>query len=260
MTENGVMIRPVLSLLRSLSRNTYCHNKKTGVNPRKGAVYGRKKKFPFYLSPEKKAILERRYQEDGSQSLTAFIEKAVDFYLDYLSANDAGLFLPTSIKSYLDGRLGQLEERLSSIAFRQTVEQDTMLHEMVHLYCREHNIKEVSRGGKYHNGRFKAEAERRGLTCIPCGQYGWNTTPGDNLIEYALSKGWNEIKIGRSSLPPMIRTGTGGAAQAGTGSIQGGKRPSSTRKLICPKCGQSVRATKAVNILCGDCLQKMVEA
>ena len=83
---------------------------------------------------------------------------------------------------------------------------DTMLHEMVHLYCREHNIKEVSRGGKYHNGRFKAEAERRGLTCIPCGQYGWNTTPGDNLIEYALSKGWNEIKIGRSSLPPMIRT------------------------------------------------------
>lgn len=87
---------------------------------------GGKKKFPFYLSPEKKAILERRYQEDGSQSLTAFIEKAVDFYLDYLSANDAGLFLPTSIKSYLDGRLGQLEERLgqleerlSSIAFRR---------------------------------------------------------------------------------------------------------------------------------------------
>ena len=85
---------------------------------------GKKERFPFYLSPEKKAILERRYQEDGSQSLTAFIEKAVDFYLDYLSANDAGLFLPTSIKSYLDGRLGQLEERLSSLVFRQAVEQD----------------------------------------------------------------------------------------------------------------------------------------
>ena len=82
-----------------------------------------KGKFPFYLSPEKKAILERRYQEDGSRSMTAFVERAVDFYLDYLSANDAGLFLPTSIKSYLDGRLGQLEERLSSLAFRQAVEQ-----------------------------------------------------------------------------------------------------------------------------------------
>ena len=62
---------------------------------------GKKERFAFYLTPEKKAILERRYQEDGSRSITAFIERAVDFYLDYLSANDAGLFLPTSIKSYL---------------------------------------------------------------------------------------------------------------------------------------------------------------
>ena len=85
---------------------------------------GKKERFAFYLTPEKKAILERRYQEDGSRSMTAFVERAVDFYLDYLSANDAGLFLPTSIKSYLDGRLGQMEERLSSLAFKQAVEQD----------------------------------------------------------------------------------------------------------------------------------------
>ena len=84
----------------------------------------RKEKFAFYLTPEKKALLERRYQEDGSRSLTAFIENAVDFYLDYLSANSAGLFLPTSLKSYLDGRLGQLEDRLSSLIFKQAVEQD----------------------------------------------------------------------------------------------------------------------------------------
>ena len=84
----------------------------------------RKEKFAFYMMPEKKALLERRYQEDGSRSMTAFIARAVDFYLDYLSANNAGLFLPTSIKSYLDGWLGQMEERLSSLAFRQAVEQD----------------------------------------------------------------------------------------------------------------------------------------
>ena len=85
---------------------------------------GRKEKFAFYLSPEKKAILERRYREDGSRSLTAFIERAVDFYLDYLSANDAGLFLPTAIKSYVDGRLGQLEIRMASLLYKQAVEQD----------------------------------------------------------------------------------------------------------------------------------------
>ena len=84
----------------------------------------RKEKFAFYLTPEKKALLERRYQEDGSRSLTAFIENAVDFYLDYLSANSAGQFLPASLKSYLDGRLGQLEDRLSSLTFKQAVEQD----------------------------------------------------------------------------------------------------------------------------------------
>lgn len=85
---------------------------------------GKKERFAFYLTPEKKAILERRYQEDGSRSMTAFVERAVDFYLDYLSANSAGLFLPTSLKSYLDGRLGRLEDRLSSLIFKQAVEQD----------------------------------------------------------------------------------------------------------------------------------------
>ena len=84
----------------------------------------KKEKFPLYLSPGKKAILERRYQEDGSRSITAFIERAVDFYLDYLSANNAGLFLPTSIKSYVDGRLGQLENRMASLLYKQAVEQD----------------------------------------------------------------------------------------------------------------------------------------
>ena len=34
------------------------------------------------------------------------------------------VFLPTSLKSYLDGRLGRLEDRLSSLIFKQAVEQD----------------------------------------------------------------------------------------------------------------------------------------
>ena len=42
----------------------------------------KKEKVPRCLSPEKEAILERRYQEDVSRSSTAFIERAVDFYLD----------------------------------------------------------------------------------------------------------------------------------------------------------------------------------
>ena len=73
--------------------------------------------------PEKRPSWSAGIRRGREPSITAFIERAVDFYLDYLSANSAGLFLPTSIKSYLDGRMGQLEG-LSSIAFRQAVEQD----------------------------------------------------------------------------------------------------------------------------------------
>lgn len=64
-----------------------------------------KEKFALYLTPEMKMRLERRYTEDGSRSLTGFIENAINFYLDYLSANNAGMFLPASVQSYLDGRM-----------------------------------------------------------------------------------------------------------------------------------------------------------
>ena len=128
---------------------------------------GKKERFAFYLTPEKKAILERRYQEDGSRSMTAFIERAVDFYLDYLSANDAGLFLPTSIKSYLDGRLGQLEERLSSLAFRQAVEQDMVAGILADAYqfsdedLRRRRAESVN-NVKKTNGRVSLEQRVRG--------------------------------------------------------------------------------------------------
>ena len=40
--------------------------------------------------------------------------------------SNAGDFLPTALKSYIDGQLGKLEDRLSSLSFRQSVEVDMM--------------------------------------------------------------------------------------------------------------------------------------
>lgn len=135
---------------------------------------------------------------------------------------------------------------------------DTMIHEMIHLFCRENGIQEVSRGGKYHNKRFKALAEEKGLMCVNAGQYGWNTqgTGNDALTEYALEKGWTEMKISRGTWQ-QIRIPTTGTAAHGGAETEGGKRPSSTRKYVCPKCGMSARATRAVNIKCGDCDETM---
>ena len=127
----------------------------------------KKEKFPLYLSPEKKAILERRYQEDGSRSITAFIERAVDFYLDYLSANNAGLFLPTSIKSYLDGLLDQLEGRMSSLLYKQAVEQDLVAGILADAYqfsgehLRRRRAESVQNVRKT-NGRISLEQRVRG--------------------------------------------------------------------------------------------------
>lgn len=161
---------------------------------------------------------------------------------------------------------GAYEMNIAAEVLDREIEEiiDTILHEMVHLYCRENGIKEVSRGGKYHNGKFKELAEKCGLLCVKQGQYGWNTTAqgNDRLTEYALEKGWSEIKISRGGLyglPQGLSVGASGTPSTGTGQPLPGKRPSSTRKYVCPCCGMSVRATRDVNIMCGDCHETMTK-
>ena len=134
---------------------------------------------------------------------------------------------------------------------------------MCHEFATEQNIKDTSGGGNsYHNKRFKAIAESHGLEVAHHEKYGWTiTTPGIELLEFIESQGWQDLQMVEGvSLWDVLGTLPGGAAQPGTGAGTDGRRPSSTRKLICPCCGQSVRATRAVNILCGDCMLRMVEA
>lgn len=134
----------------------------------------------------------------------------------------------------------------------------TMLHEMVHLYNLAHGVKDCSRGGVYHNKKFKEEAEQRGLNVEHHEKYGWTlTSPSEELLDYILTQGWANIEMNRGLgwCPPPS---TGGKSGAGSGT--GAQRPkakSSTRKYVCPCCGQSVRATKTVNIICGDCNERM---
>ena len=83
-----------------------------------------KVKFALYLPPEKKAELERRYREEGCRSITAFIEKAIDFYLGYLDANSAGAFLPKEVSTAINSRLGMFEDRVAKLLYKLTVEMD----------------------------------------------------------------------------------------------------------------------------------------
>ena len=134
----------------------------------------------------------------------------------------------------------------------------TLLHEMVHYFNYENGIQDCSRGNTYHNKRFKAAAEAHGLTVTHSDKYGWShTAPGEALLDFILENGLTDILINRNEYGGFQVTGTG--THSGTGTT-GPRRPSSTRKYICPCCGNSVRATKAVNIACLDCDVQMVVA
>ena len=121
-----------------------------------------KEKFALYLTPEMKARLERRYTDDGSRSLTGFIENAINFYLNYLSANNAGMFLPSSVQSYLDGRLDQMEKRVAALLYKQSVELDmgmSILADCVNLdeaYLRKKSAESAARVKKL-NGHLQLE-------------------------------------------------------------------------------------------------------
>lgn len=127
----------------------------------------------------------------------------------------------------------------------------TLLHEMVHLYCMENNISDTSKNGKYHNKRFKVEAEKRDLE-ISYGQYiGYSVTaPSDKFVQILKENNLlGEIIHYRNAKIELTNGGSGIGAKG----IDGIKRKSSTRKYVCPICGISVRATRDVAIGCLDC-------
>ncbi len=85
-----------------------------------------RERLSLRVSPVTSYRLHTAYKRSGCRSMNELAEQALGFYLDYLDAGSAGDFLPTALKSYVDGRLGKLEDRLSSLSFKQAVEVDMM--------------------------------------------------------------------------------------------------------------------------------------
>ena len=82
--------------------------------------------------------------------------------------------------------------------------------------------------------------------------YDWSiTSPSDALLEFCVENNLTEIRLNRNDVM-SIAVGVGGT-HAGTFTGTSVRKPSSTRKYICPCCGMSVRATRSVNIACMDC-------
>lgn len=121
----------------------------------------------------------------------------------------------------------------------------TLLHEMAHLYNLHIDEKDTSRGGFYHNVKFKAAAEAHGLTVEKTEKYGWSKTAlNDEAKAFLDSMQDKKFEICRDSAPKKI----------------GSTKKQSSRKYVCPCCGAIIRATKAVHVVCGDCEVEFVEA
>ena len=118
----------------------------------------------------------------------------------------------------------------------------TLSHEMCHHYCAVNNIKDTSRGGTYHNKKFKEVAEGTGAILVDYDpRIGYSPTrPTEALIAFIEEQGWTGVNLSRQSILGL----PGG---------KGRGRSNGVRKYVCPNCHCSVRATKAVNIGCLDC-------
>ena len=125
-----------------------------------------KTKFAFYLTPEDKAELERRYREDGSRSQTEFAEHALRFYLDFLSATKADAYLPRAISSAIDGRLAMFESRMAKLLYKVAVEMDMGAGILADAYqfdeenMRKRRAKSIS-NVKHTNGQLRFEQVAR---------------------------------------------------------------------------------------------------
>lgn len=135
------------------------------------------------------------------------------------------------------------EFRISANLLSQPIENvvATLLHAMVHQHNSQIHIKDTSRGMAYHNKRFRDTARVHGLDVEYDPRIGWGvTTPAERVTNTIVANGWDDFVLCQNENANLAR-------------------PTSTRKVSCPCCGQSVGATKTVNIICGDCLVQMTE-
>jgi len=136
----------------------------------------------------------------------------------------------------------------------------TLQHEMVHLYNIHRNVQDTSRAGTYHNREFRDIAEQRGLVVEKDPKYGYCVTKPSleftELVKKNCRAGCFKLertKTYRDGTPKVTKTGSDGKEKTVTRTKQ------SSRKYVCPECGVTVRASKDVNVKCGDCDLEMVK-
>jgi len=142
---------------------------------------------------------------------------------------------------------------------------EVLLHEAAHGLNATRGIKDASRGGRYHNQRFRATAELVGLDVAAMPPYGWarTTLTTDTVEKYqdAIDRLGDAMRIARTVERPAP-LGSAEAEVGGPGTTGGTQRsgeesePRRSGAAMCG-CGRRMRMAPSVlaagPVLCGLC-------
>ena len=91
-------------------------------------MFETKSKFPLWLMPETRQMVEDNYKADGCRSRSEYIEKAIKFYTGYRHAVLAEDYLPRTLFNILDRVLTGLADRVGRLMFKMAVENNLVCH------------------------------------------------------------------------------------------------------------------------------------
>lgn len=121
-----------------------------------------KKKFSLWAKEETLEAVKNSYREDNCISQSEFIEKAILFYLAYLSMEQGGTYFSNIVTSTLKGIVDESANRQNRLLFKLAVEMSMMMNVIASGYdidkvalarLRGECVKEVKRT----NGSFSME-------------------------------------------------------------------------------------------------------
>lgn len=81
-----------------------------------------KKKFAIWLYPETIEKVKSLFRAEGCTSRSEFVEKAIRFYIGFLTAEDPSSFLPNMFLSNMRGIVSESDDKQNRLLFKMAVE------------------------------------------------------------------------------------------------------------------------------------------
>ncbi len=85
-------------------------------------------KFALRIMPETQQLVKDYYPLDNCQNQSEFIEKAIHFYVAYVSSKNGTEFLAPVLVSALQGTVESMENHISRLLFKLAVEINMMMN------------------------------------------------------------------------------------------------------------------------------------